>query len=260
MKYLKMSLKILLVLFSITIIISFVVENIVVTTFSQEILSKKVSGYLLDEIIYDTDINNLESIEKNIRNSNATKKITSEFINTLIQNIINDKNEKININNEVDILIDKYMPKDASDDKLKNMKINVIKQITDTEKRLQDNLLPGFGDNYLIILKIYDIITNIYFRIIISILLVVNIVILYLLEKYRILKTMKNISIIITSIMLLTLLLIKILSNSIDQRLAGGWLQNINVNALIITVIISILVSILLILIDKITKEKRKNN
>ena len=71
---------------------------------------------------------------------------------------------------------------------------------------------------------------------------------------------MKNISIIITSIMLLTLLLIKILSNSIDQRLAGGWLQNINVNALIIPIIISILVSILLILIDKITKEKRRNN
>ena len=59
---------------------------------------------------------------------------------------------------------------------------------------------------------------------------------------------------------MIILIIIKLLSNFIVQKLAGGWLQDINVNALIIPIIISILVSILLILIDKITKEKRKNN
>lgn len=54
----------------------------------------------LDEIVYAVDINKLELIENNIRNSKSTKKITSEFINTLIQNIINDRNTKINIENE----------------------------------------------------------------------------------------------------------------------------------------------------------------
>lgn len=46
----------------------------------QEILSKKVSGYLLDEIVYDVDINELGKIEDNIRNSKTTKKITAKFI------------------------------------------------------------------------------------------------------------------------------------------------------------------------------------
>lgn len=54
----------------------------------------------LDEIVYAVDINKLELIENNIRNSKSTKKITSEFINTLIQNIIDDRNTKINIENK----------------------------------------------------------------------------------------------------------------------------------------------------------------
>lgn len=74
MKYIKIVLKILLFLFLVTIIMSFASENIVVNTFSQEILSKKVSGYLLDEIVYDVNINELELIEDNIRNSKSTKK------------------------------------------------------------------------------------------------------------------------------------------------------------------------------------------
>ena len=69
MKYIKILLKILLFIFLVMIIISFAVEDLVVNTFSQEILSKRVSGYLLDEIVYDVDINKLEVIEDNIRNS-----------------------------------------------------------------------------------------------------------------------------------------------------------------------------------------------
>lgn len=258
MKYIKILLKILLFLFLLTIIISFVIENIVVNTFSQEILSKRVSGYLLDEIIHDVDINELELIENNIRNSKSTKKITAEFINTLIQNIINDRNTKINIENEVDILISKYMPNEISDEKLQNMRKNVIEQVTNTEERLQNNLLYGFGENYLIILKIYNVVTNIYFRIIIAILCVTNIAILCILEKYRTLKSIRNISIIITIIMLIILILIELLSNFIDQRLAGGWLQDINTNALILSITIGSVVSALLILISKNGKAKGK--
>ena len=103
MKYLKIILKISLIIFLLSIIMSIVVENVVVDTFSGEILSKRVSGYFLDEIIYDVDINDLEIIENNIRNSKTTKEITSKFINTVIENLVNNSNTKMNIQNEVNI-------------------------------------------------------------------------------------------------------------------------------------------------------------
>ena len=258
MKYIKILLQILLFLFLVMIIISFVVENVVVSTFSHEILSKKISGYLLDEIVYDVDINQLEVIEDNIRNSKITKKITSNFINTLIENIINDENAKMNIENEIDILISKYMPNEISNEKLQNMKKNVIEEITNTEERLQNNLLYSFGENYLIILRIYNLIINIYFRVIIAILCVLNIVILCAIEKHRVLKSIRNISIIITIVMFIIFVLIKALSNFIDQKFAGGWLQDINTNALMISIAIGSIISILLIFINKTVKTKIK--
>lgn len=258
MKYIKKILKILLFLLLLTIIISFVIENIVVNTFSQEILSKKISGYLLDEIVYDVDINKLELIEQNIRNSSSAKNITSEFINTLIKNILNNEDKKINIEKDVDILISKYMSNEISNEELKSIKEDVIEEMTNTEQNLQNNLLYSFGDNYIIILKIYDIITNIYFRLIITVLCIINLVILFCLEKYEILKSIRNISIILTIVLMILLIIIKLLSNFIDQKLAGGWLQDINVNALIISIVMFAIISILLILINKNIKVKQE--
>lgn len=255
MRYIKIVLKILLFLFLLTIIISFVTESIFVNTFSKEILSKKVSGYLLDEIVYDVDINKLQQIDNNIKNSRSTKKITSKFINTLIENIINDGNTKLDIESEIDILISKYMPNSISNEKLQNMKKNTIEQITNSEERLQNNLLYSFGEDYLIILKTYNVVTNIYFRIIIVALCIANMAILYVLEKHKALKSIRNISVIITIVMLIIFVLIRLLSNFIDQRLAGGWLQDINTTALTISIVVESIISIILTLINK-TKNK----
>ena len=260
MKYIKTLLKILLFLFLIALIMSFVIENIVVNTFSQEILSRRVSEYLLNEIVSDVDTNNLETIDDSIRNSESTKKITAKFINTVIQNIVNNEEIEMNIEDDVDTLILEYMPDKISNEKLQNMRANIVKKITNTEERLQDNLLYSFGDNYLIILTTYNIITNIYFRIIIAILLLIDIVILCIWEKYKVLRTIRNISIIITIVMLGTFILIKMLSNFIDQRLAGGWLQQVNTNAVIISIVIASITTILLIIIDRIVNLKFKKD
>lgn len=260
MKYIKTLLKILLFLFLIALIMSFVIENIVVNTFSQEILSRRVSEYLLNEIVSDVDTNNLETIDDSIRNSESTKKITAKFINTVIQNIVNNEEIEMDIEDDVDTLILEYMPDKISNEKLQNMRANIVKKITNTEERLQDNLLYSFGDNYLIILTTYNIITNIYFRIIIAILLLIDIVILCIWEKYKVLRTIRNISIIITIVMLGTFILIKMLSNFIDQRLAGGWLQQVNTNAVIISIVIASITTILLIIIDRIVNLKFKKD
>lgn len=260
MKYIKTLLKILLFLFLIALIMSFVIENIVVNTFSQEILSRRVSEYLLNEIVSDVDTNNLETIDDSIRNSESTKKITAKFINTVIQNIVNNEEIEMNIEDDVDTLILEYMPDKISNEKLRNMRANIVKKITNTEEGLQDDLLYSFGDNYLIILTTYNIITNIYFRIIIAILSLIDMVILCILEKYKVLRTIRNISIIITIVMLGTFMFIKMLSNFIGQRLAGGWIQQINTNAVIISIVIASITTILLIIIDRIVNLKFKKD
>ena len=76
------------------------------------------------------------------------------------------------------MLISKCIPNEIANEKLKNIKKNVIEQIANTEERLRNNLLYGFGEDYLIILKIYNVVTNIYFRILISVLCIASILIL----------------------------------------------------------------------------------
>ncbi|MDO5557865.1 MAG: hypothetical protein Q4G05_06500 [Clostridia bacterium] len=186
------------------------------------------------------------------------RKITSKFVNTVIKNVINNEEIKMDIENEINMLILKYLPNEFSEQEIQNIKINVVRQITNIGERLQNNLLYSFGEDYSIVLKTYNVVTNIYFRIIIAILLIINITILCMLEKYKVLKSMKNISLVITIFMLVVFVSIKLLFNFIDQRLAGGWLQQINTDSLIVSIIIGIIIIISLIIIDKIVNEKLK--
>lgn len=230
---------------------SFVIKHIVIDTFSQEILSKKVSGYLLDEIVYDVDINELGKIEDNIRNSKTTKKITAKFIETVVENVIGNEKIKMDIENEVDILIKDYMPKETSEEKLQNMRKNTIKQITRIESGLQDGLIEDSENTYLTIFKIYNLITNMYFRIIILIVTVILILVLIVLEKSRALKSIRNVSLITTVFMIMIFILIKLMTDFIDRKFAGGWLQEINTDSLTISIILGAIISGLLFLIYK---------
>ena len=251
MKCIKIVLKILLILCLIVMSMSFVIKHIVIDTFSQEILSKKVSGYLLDEMVYDVDINELGKIEDNIRNSKTTKKITAKFIETVVENVIGNKKIEMNIENEVNTLIKDYMPKETSEEKLQNMKKNTIKQIARIESGLQDGLMEDSENTYLTIFKIYNLLTNIYFRIIISIVTVILTIVLIVLKKSGTLKFIRNASLITTVFMIVIFIIIKLMTDFIDQKFAGGWLQEINIDSLTISIILGIVISSLLFFIDK---------
>ena len=251
MKYIKIVLKILLLLCLIVLSMSFVIKHIVIDTFSQEILSKKVSEYLLDEIVYDVDINELGKIEDNIRNSKTTKKITAKFIETVVENVISNEKIEMDIENEVDILIKDYMPKETSEEKLQNMRKNTIKQITRIESGLQDDLMEDSENTYLTIFKIYNLLTNIYFRIIILIVTVILTIVLIILERSRALKSIRNVCLITTAFMIVIFIFIKLITDFIDQKFAGGWLQEINIDSLTISIILGVIISSLLFLIYK---------
>ena len=251
MKCIKIVLKILLILCLIVMSMSFVIKHIVIDTFSQEILSKKVSGYLLDEMVYDVDINELGKIEDNIRNSKTTKKITAKFIETVVENVIGNKKIEMNIENEVNTLIKDYMPKETSEEKLQNMKKNTIKQIARIESGLQDGLMEDSENTYLTIFKIYNLLTNIYFRIIILSVTVILTIVLIVLERSRALKSIRNVCLITTAFMIVIFILIKLITDFIDQKFAGGWLQEINTDSLTISIILGVIISSSLFLIYK---------
>lgn len=247
----KVLLKLILFLLIIFINISFVIQNIVVNTFSQEILSKKVSGYVLDNIFKEFKLEELENIENNIRKDKQTKIITSKFIKTVSQNIINNEEKDLNIEREIDKLIEKNIAQNVQNEKIKEIKQYTITNLNLSKKNLETTLSDGFGSDYIVILKIYNIITNVSFKIIIMFLIFINVLILYLIEKIKLLKTIKIITLIISILMLTGFICIKLLFNYIDQILAGGWLQNINANTLLISFISNFVISFVLVILNK---------
>ena len=257
-KCIKILLSILLTLGLILITMSFIIENIVVKTFSQEILSKKISGYFLDEIIYDVDTNTLEKIEYNIRNSKHTSKITSKFIQTIPKNVAYNENINFDISKEIDLLISENMPKNLYNEKVNSTKEYINQKIVNTEKTLEENLVYSFGDYYITILKLYNILTNTYFRIVMLLTFIISIIGLVMMEKYKSLKAIQISSLITAIITGIVFVAIKLLSNFIDQRLAGGWLSNINLRLMITFIIIEFIISLVLFIVIK--KLKFDNN
>ncbi len=256
MKYIKITLKIFLFLFLITLIMSFIGERIVVDTFSQEILSKKISGYVLDEIIYDVDINEIKKIDYDIVNNKLMKEITSKFIYTITENIIYNKNINFDIKNEVDNLISQTMFNYFSNEKIQEIKTYVIEKLVGVQENLQDSLLSSFSDKYLIVLRLFNYGTNFYFRLVIFILFFINIVILCFIEKIKVINSFKIINLLVLIFMLFGFIGIKLLSNLIDQKLAGGWLQDINMKSLIIGIIVVAIICVLFFLLDRVIKLK----
>lgn len=150
-KWMKGIVSILLTVSFLLITMSFILENTVVKTFSQEILSKKVSGYFLDEVIYDVDIDHLQKIEDNIRNSRYTDKITAKFIQTIVENVGYDKDVEFDVSEEIDALVLENMPQEFYNEKGKATKEYLNENIGTIEKNLEENLVRAFGKQYLMI-------------------------------------------------------------------------------------------------------------
>ena len=250
-KYIKIVLSILLILSLILITMSFIIENTVIKTFSQEILSKKISGYFLDEIVYDVDINNLEKIEYNIRNSKYADKITSKFVQTIIKNVAYNENIKFDISEEIDLLILENMPNELYNEKANNTKEYLTENMINIEKNLEENFIYSFGNHYLIILKLYNILTNIYLRIAMLLTCIITIIGLVIIGKNRSLRTIQISSVITVIFTIIVFVAVKLFSNFIDQKLAGGWLSNINLSLMITFIIIEFIISLALFITRK---------
>lgn len=268
-----------------TVTMSFAMESVVVNTFSQEILAEKISGYVLDKLIQDVDMAELSRIEDAVRNSRSTRRITAKFIDTVIENVLHNEdllsdenvlsnknvlfnenvlpdentphsgNAGLDIEREVELLLAQNMPAGTSEEKLGKTKAYVIEHITDIQERLQANLLHTFGKDYAALLRLYSGFTGAGFRVAICVSGIACILALIRLEEERFLKTLRNISFLLAVFSAMVLSVILLAANVIDQRLAGGWLQGIHVNALIIAVLAECAVGFLLLLGERTLKK-----
>ena len=85
----------------------------------------------------------------------------------------------------------------------------------------------------------------------VTILCIIDIIGLILLEKYNSLKSIQ-IAILITAILTICLFIaIKLLSPYIEQRLSGGWIDNINLNLMIGFIIVEIVIGLILFIVRR---------
>lgn len=249
--FIKIILKILLPIFLLLITMSFIIENMAVKTISDDILVEEVSGYMLDEIINEVDNDNLSEIAEKIENSPYMEEITEKYLD-----VLSGKSEKINIEEEINQILDEDLKGEIPE----NIKEDVKSYVNEKSEEVENKLEMGTeGDSVTKILNIYGKITSFEFRITLIIICLLDVIILVVLEKQNVLKTIGITMFIVAIISILVLIIINILSTYIKQRLSGGWIDNINLNSLIGCIIAEVIIGFILLIITRVLNKKEKN-
>lgn len=254
MKLIKFLLKMLLPILMLALTLSFVLESITVKTITEKVMSKKVSEYVLDNVIIelDVDVDALEKLEQEIRTSDYAERITSKYIETVINNVIYEKSESLNIESEIAEILENDYFSEFSEEKKTEIKNSLEQRSIDLERELEENLPTSFGNfNVTIVLKVYDVCTDISFRVTMLMLLVINIICLVLLEKVYVLKSIQISLVIISIISLIIFICLKLGLNILNQHFFGGLIGSVNLNMLMFLILVEFLVSMVLYSIRK---------
>lgn len=188
----KILLEIILTLSILTLIISVNVQNFVITSFSNNTISKKITELVLGKNTNDIDASDKKMLEQNIEKSNYVKKITQKYIDNEINNIINNTNDKIDITRDINNMLDEYLTGLVSSQSLEEIKEYVNENvliILDNNKDTNDNILK----KNISFLKIYSILTSNLLRNVTITLFIVSTLILVILERGKIMKIFFNI-------------------------------------------------------------------
>lgn len=188
----KILLEIILTLSILTLIISVNVQNFVITSFSNNTISKKITELVLGKNTNDIDASDKKMLEQNIEKSNYVKKITQKYIDNEINNIINNTNDKIDITRDINNMLDEYLTGLVSSQSLEEIKEYVNENvliILDNNKDTNDNILK----KNISFLKIYSILTSNLLRNVTITLFIVSTLILVILERGKIMEIFFNI-------------------------------------------------------------------
>ena len=240
--FIEIILKILLPIFLVIITMSFIIENVAVKTISNDILIKRVSGYMLDEIINEVDDKTFNEVAQKIENSQYMEEITEKYLD-----VLTGKSENIDITEEINQILEEELQHEIPED----IKDNIRNYISEKSEEIEDKLEVGTEGEVTEILNIYGQFTSFEFRLTFIILCLLDIIVLILLEKQQVLKTIQ-ISMFVTAIIsIIAFIGIRVLSTCIEQYLSGGWIDNINLNILIGCIIAEIVTGFILLIIRK---------
>ena len=242
----KIILKIVLPILLFIITMSFVIENVAVKTISKDILTKRVSGYMLDEIINEVDNDTLYEIADKIENSPYMEEITGKYLD-----VLTGKNENIDIMEEINQILEEDLQNEIPE----NVKSNIKSYVSEKSEEIENRLEIGIEGTTTQVLNIYGQFTSFEFRITCIIICLLDIIGLIVLEKQQVLKTIQ-ISMFITAIIsMIAFIGFKILSTYIEQDLSGGWIDNINLNMLVGCIIVEVILGFIVLIIRKVNKE-----
>ena len=249
--FIKIILKILLPIFLFIITMSFVIENVAVKTISNDILTKRVSGYMLDEIINEVDSNTFYEIAEKIEDSPYMEEITGKYLDVLTGKI-----EDIDITEEINQILEE---EDLQNEIPEDIKDDIRSYVSEKSEEIEDRLEVEMEAPVTDILNMYGQFTSFEFRITFIILCLVDIIVLILLEKQQVLKTIQ-ISMFITAIIsIIAFIGIRAISTFVEQYLSGGWIDNINLNMLIGCIITEVIIGFILFMIRRVLYKKESD-
>ena len=240
--FIEIILKILLPIFLVIITMSFIIENVAVKTISNDILIKRVSGYMLDEIINEVDDKTFNEVAQKIENSQYMEEITEKYLD-----VLTGKSENIDITEEINQILEEELQHEIPED----IKDNIRNYISEKSEEIEDKLEVGTEGEVTEILNIYGQFTSFEFRLTFIILCLLDIIVLILLEKQQVLKTIQISMFVTAAISMLVFIKIQDISAFVEQYLAGGWIDYINLNMLVGCIIAEVVIGFILLLIRR---------
>lgn len=258
-KSLRVILTITLTLLVLSLIESFGMKNLVVKTISNEFTSKKISGYVLDVFVFDSDMDTLEEIGNKVKKSKYIDKITLKYLNVISKNLVEDGYTTFEIKEELENIVNKDLKELSSDKKAEVLDKLTNSNLDSIEYKLEDILPTNYNPLVMVIIKAFYVFTSIWFRVIAFVLTIINILLLFAFNKEKI-ATLKNISvglIVIWIILTIQIILTKVFSYKLTNKIIGRS-ADLNQNMLIVFAGISIIVAVILIIIKKL--KKTQNN
>lgn len=260
-RFFNIVLTIILTILIIVIIGSFGIESSLTKTLSDTFTQKQIASYILDEAIKNYEIDELSEVNENIKSSKYIDTITNKFIKVIVLDISNNKDTNIDISKELNKIIEKDIDGISKDDK------ETIKEAVDKidfnsmKDRFVKIIKNNLNENVVVILKVYNVVTNVWLRIVTTILTICGIVIIFKINdnKFNAMSKIGISSIISSIIIIIGTIFTNIEAWHLTNRLLGRT-TNINTTFFIVISILDLIIGAGLIITRLINKKKENKS
>lgn len=251
MKYLKISLKVFFVVLLVLITASFSIKDSGVKTINSNVISSYIAGTILDHQTLEYEKVDFDSIKKQIENDKYALKISEKCLNSAIKG----NGSKLDITKESTQLVNKLLPNDSQDKKdklVECLQYDAYMMTLATDKCISNSIF----------INLYALVTNVLFIIFMSILLILDLIALFILERKNILRIVQRL--IIATILVSIWIEISILFfwNFFIKKVPYSFLKNMNtkldLHMLEAFIIIEILICFVIYLYKKFAGNKSK--